>query len=74
MRIRLATTHGIHEAKSVAEAVYDAAGASAEFHSSPFERRYRDIRTVTQQMQGRKAQYQSVGQYLLGGETDLSSV
>lgn len=74
MRIRLATTHGIHEAKAVADAVYDAAGASAVFHSSPFERRYRDIRTVTQQMQGRKAHYQTVGNYLLGGEPDLSSV
>ena len=74
MRIRLATTHGIHEAKSVAEMIYDAAGASAVFHSSPFERRYRDIRTVTQQMQGRKAHYQTVGNYLLGGEPDLSSV
>jgi indole-3-acetate monooxygenase len=74
MRIRLATTHGIHEAKSVADAVYDAAGATAVFHSSPFERRYRDIRTVTQQMQGRKAHYQTVGNYLLGGEPDLSSV
>jgi len=73
MRIRLATTHGIHEAKAVAEAVYDAAGASAVFHSSPFERRYRDIRTVTQQMQGRKAHYQTVGNYLLGGEPDMSS-
>lgn len=74
MRIRLATTHGIHEAKSVADMVYDAAGATAVFHSSPFERRYRDIRTVTQQMQGRRAHYQSVGNYLLGGEPDLSSV
>ena len=74
MRIRLATTHGIHEAKGVADAVYDAAGATAVFCSSPFERRYRDIRTVTQQMQGRKAHYQTVGNYLLGGEPDLSSV
>ncbi len=74
MRIRLASTHGIHEAKGVSDSVYHAAGATAIFHSSPFERRYRDIRTVTQQMQGRKAHYQTVGNYLLGGEPDLSSV
>ena len=55
MRIRLASTHGIHEAKHGADLVYDAAGASAVFHSSPVERRYRDIRTVTQQMQGRRS-------------------
>ena len=74
MRIRLATTHGIHEAKEVADLIYDAAGASAVFHSSPFERRYRDIRTITQQMQGRRAHYHTVGNYLLGGEPDMSSV
>ena len=74
MRIRLATTHGIHEAKEVADLVYDAAGASAVFHSIPFERRYRDIRTITQQMQGRRAHYHTVGNYLLGGEPDMSSV
>ena len=73
MRIRLATTHGIHEAKGAADAVYDAAGATAIFASGPYERRFRDLHTVTQQMQGRKAHYETVGAFLLGNEPALSS-
>lgn len=73
MRIRLATTHGIHEAKGAADAVYDAAGATAIFANGPYERRFRDLHTVTQQMQGRKAHYETVGAFLLGNPPDLSS-
>ena len=72
MRIRLATTHGIHEAKTVAEKVYDLAGASAIRSSGPFERRYRDIRSVTQQLQGRQTHFRTVGSYLMGHPADLN--
>lgn len=71
MRIRLAATHGIHEAKAVAETVYDLAGVSAIRAESPFQRRYRDIRSVTQQLQGRRSHYQTVGAYLFGHPADL---
>ena len=64
--IRMATTFAIHEAVSVADVAWQVAGASAIFGSSPFERRFRDIRTVMQQVQGRKAHLQDVGAYLLG--------
>lgn len=74
MRIRLASTYLIHEAKAVADAAYDAAGATAIFASSTFERRFRDIHTVTQQLQGRKAHFQTVGAFLLGNEADLSVI
>jgi hypothetical protein len=74
MRIRLMTTYGIHEAKKTADAVYDLAGATAIFTSSVFERRFRDIHTVTQQVQGRKANIQSVGSFLLGNTPDMSVI
>ena len=74
MRIRLATTHAIHEAKAVADTVYDAAGSSAIFANGPFERRVRDLHTVTQQAQGRKAHYETVGSFMLGNAPDLSAV
>lgn len=74
MRIRLASTYLIHQAKSVADAAYDAAGATAIFASSTFERRFRDIHTVTQQLQGRKAHFQTVGAFLLGHDPDLSVI
>jgi alkylation response protein AidB-like acyl-CoA dehydrogenase len=74
MGIRLASTYAIREAKAVADTVFDAAGTSAVFVSSPFERRFRDIHTVAQQLQGRKSHFQTVGQYLLGLDTELGWV
>lgn len=47
------------------DTVHHAAGSSAIFASSGFERRFRDIHTVTQQLQGRQAHLETVGRYLL---------
>ena len=74
MRIRLAATYAIHEAKAAADAIYDAAGASAIFESSEFERRFRDLHTVTQQLQGRKTHFETVGAFLLGNPPDMSVI
>jgi alkylation response protein AidB-like acyl-CoA dehydrogenase len=68
--IRLASTYGIHQAKQVVDTVHHAAGSSAIFTSSAFERRFRDIHTVTQQLQGRQAHLETVGRHLLGLEPD----
>jgi len=72
MRIRLASTHAIHEARTVSNTVYDAAGASAIFSGGPFQRRFRDIHTAAQQIQGRKTHFQTVGSFLLGHPPDLT--
>lgn len=69
--IRMATTFAIHEAKTVADAAWDVAGATAIFLSNPFERRLRDLRTLTQQLQGRKSHLQDCGAYLVGLEPNL---
>jgi alkylation response protein AidB-like acyl-CoA dehydrogenase len=74
MRIRLAATFAIHEAKAAADVAYDLAGATAIFVGSDFERRFRDIHTVTQQQQGRKAHLETVGAFLLGLPPDLDIV
>jgi alkylation response protein AidB-like acyl-CoA dehydrogenase len=66
MRIRLASTTGIHRAKEAADLAYRAAGATAIFEGNPFERRYRDLHAVTQQIQGRFSHLETVGQFLLG--------
>ncbi len=66
VQIRLASTYGIHQAKQVVDTVHHAAGSSAIFTSSAFERRFRDIHTVTQQLQDRQAHLETVGRYLLG--------
>ncbi len=74
MRIRLAATHAIHEAKGAVDTLYDTAGTSSVFASSPFERRFRDIHTVAQQIQGRKTHYQSVGSWMLGNPPDMAII
>jgi alkylation response protein AidB-like acyl-CoA dehydrogenase len=65
-RVRLAATHAIHGAIEVADYVYKAAGVDAIFPGSPFERRFRDMHTLSQQIQSRDAHYEAVGQVLLG--------
>jgi alkylation response protein AidB-like acyl-CoA dehydrogenase len=70
MQIRLASTFAIHQSLEAVDACYSAAGSTAIFESEPFERRFRDIRTVSQQLQGRQNHYETVGQYLLGLEPE----
>jgi alkylation response protein AidB-like acyl-CoA dehydrogenase len=64
--IRLAATYAIHQAKQVADFAWAEAGATAIFESQPFERRFRDIHAVTQQVQARRNHFETVGQHLMG--------
>jgi alkylation response protein AidB-like acyl-CoA dehydrogenase len=68
MVIRLASTFAIHQSLQVVDTAYHAAGSTAIFEQNPFERRFRDIHTVSQQLQGRQEHFETVGQYLLGLE------
>lgn len=70
MTIRLASTFAIHEAVKVVDACYHAAGSDAIFEDHPFERRFRDIHAVAQQLQGRREHFETVGQHLLGLSAD----
>src|ERR1700742_2926551 len=65
-RVRLACTNAIHGAIEVADTTYKAAGVDAIFPGSPFERRFRDMHTLSQQIQARGAHFEQVGQILLG--------
>jgi hypothetical protein len=51
---------------------YHAAGTSAVFASSPFERRFRDMHMVTQHVHGRQSHFESVGQLMLGLTPDTA--
>jgi len=74
MSLRMASTHAIHQAREALGFAYQAAGATAIFESHPLERRFRDMHTVTQQLQGRLSHLESVGAWVLGGEADLTFV
>jgi indole-3-acetate monooxygenase len=65
-RVRLACTNAIHGAIEVVDFAYKAAGVDAIFPGSPFERRFRDMHTLSQQIQSRSAHFEQVGQILLG--------
>jgi alkylation response protein AidB-like acyl-CoA dehydrogenase len=64
--LRLASTAAIHQAAAVVDVAYHMAGATAIFHSNPFERRFRDIHAIAQQIQARDIHYETVGQAMLG--------
>lgn len=64
--IRLAASHTIQQAKAVVDECYDAAGTTAVFASQPFERRFRDMHSVTQHLHGRASHFELVGQFMLG--------
>jgi len=65
-RVRLACTNAIQAAAEVVDLAYKAAGVDAIFPGSPFERRFRDMHTLSQQIQARNAHFEQVGQVLLG--------
>ena len=66
-KVRLATTNAIIGAIDVADRIHKAAGVSAIFvGKNPFERRWRDIHTLSQQIQARDAHFEVVGQVMLG--------
>ncbi len=70
MRVRLGCAHAIHAAIEIADYVYKAAGVSAIFLGTPFERRFRDMHTLSQQIQSRDAHFESVGRIMFHGDPD----
>jgi hypothetical protein len=59
MVIRLASTFAIHQSLRVVDTAYHAAGSTAIFEENPIERRFRDIHTVSQQLQGRQEHFET---------------
>ncbi len=72
--VRMAATNAIHKAREAVDFAYNAAGATAIFESHPLERRFRDIHTVTQQLQGQYRHFETVGAWMMGVEADLTFV
>jgi alkylation response protein AidB-like acyl-CoA dehydrogenase len=68
LALRGATCFAIHQAREVGDFAYHAAGANAIFDKNPFERRFRDLHTVTQQSQAHMENFEAFGQSLLGIE------
>ena len=63
--LRIATTWTIHQSASVVDAAYHMTGATAVFAANPFERRFRDMHTIAQQIQARDTHYEDAGKVIL---------
>ena len=74
VRVRGACDVGGQHWPSNNEVPDNAAGATAIFENHPLERRFRDIHTVTQQLQGQLRHFETVGAWMMGVDTDLSFV
>jgi alkylation response protein AidB-like acyl-CoA dehydrogenase len=65
--LRIAATWTIHQSTSVVDAAYHMTGATAVFAANPFERRFRDMHTIAQQIQARDTHYEDAGKAILSG-------
>ena len=72
--IRLATTYAINQATEVVQQVYKLAGSSAIFENAPFERRFRDMHAVSQQMQARHTHFETVGRYMMNLDSSSANM
>ena len=72
VRIRQAASHASREGREVGTLLYHAAGAHAIFAGGPWERRMRDLHSVSQQVQGRDDHFENVGRFLLGLDPDAT--
>ena len=66
----MASTNAIHRSREAVDFAYNAAGATAIFENHPLERRFRDIHTLSQQIQAREAHFETVGRILFNGDPD----
>ncbi|WP_314957925.1 acyl-CoA dehydrogenase family protein [Bradyrhizobium cosmicum] len=66
--VRLAATWTIHQSARVVDTAYHMAGATAVFRSHPFERRFRDMHAIAQQIQARDTHYEDLGKMILSGD------
>ena len=66
--MRLASTFAMNEGREVVAVLYNASGGTAIFQKNSFERRFRDINCASQQGQASQANFEIIGQVLLGLE------
>ena len=71
VRLRLAATHGVRTAAEVVHSLYDLAGGSAIYDSSPLQRHLRDALTATAHFQVNAASNELPGRLLLDLPTQV---
>ncbi|MBN8963594.1 MAG: acyl-CoA dehydrogenase family protein [Rhizobiales bacterium] len=72
--VRLATTHAVASAKQCIDIIYELAGGTAVYRTSPIQRRFRDVQVAGQHMMVSQATYELVGRLMLGLHTNIDEL
>ena len=72
--LRLAATHAARAASRVVDAAYHLGGGSSIYESSPLQRHFRDVHTMTQHIMVNEISLKPVGRVLFGLPTDLAQL
>ena len=70
--LRIAATWTIHQSASVVDTAYHMAGATAVFSANKFERRFRDMHAIAQQIQARDSHYEDAGKAILSADLNTA--
>jgi alkylation response protein AidB-like acyl-CoA dehydrogenase len=73
-RLRLAATHAARTSADVVRTMYDLAGGTAIYDTSPLQRRFRDAFTATAHFQVNEASRELPGRILLGQRADATTL
>ena len=71
--LRIAATWTIHQSAVVVDTAYHMAGATAIFAANPFERRFRDMHAIAQQLQARDTHYEDAGRAIIAANLQTTS-
>ena len=69
--LRIAATWTIHQSAAVVDTAYHMAGATAVFTANHFERRFRDMHAIAQQIQARDSHYEDAGRAILSANLGI---
>ena len=72
--LRLAATHAARVAARVVDAAYHLGGGASIYESSPLQRHFRDVHTMTQHIMVNEISLKPVGRVLFGLPTDLAQL
>jgi alkylation response protein AidB-like acyl-CoA dehydrogenase len=72
--LRLAATHAARTSADVVRTMYDLAGGTAIYDSSPLQRRFRDAYTATAHFQVNEASRELTGRLLLDQSADVATL
>ncbi len=72
--LRMAATDAIRRAEEVVDLAYVVVGTDGIFQDRDFQRRYQDMKVITQHLQARMTHYEALGKFFLGLGFDADSL